>query len=42
MDALVYGAEQGSAWTLVYPEFTVVVPRPIPFMILEAGKTSKT
>ena len=30
MDALVYGAEQGSAWTLVYPEFTVVVPRPIP------------
>jgi len=30
MDALVYGAEIGSAWTLVYPEFTVVVPRPIP------------
>lgn len=30
LDALVYGAEQASAWTLVYPEFTVVVPRPIP------------
>jgi Na+/H+-dicarboxylate symporter len=27
-DALVFAAETGSAWTLIYPEFTVAVPRP--------------
>ncbi len=27
-DALVYSAESGSAWTLVYPEFSVAVPAP--------------
>jgi ABC-type amino acid transport substrate-binding protein len=27
-DALLFSAEAGSAWTLVYPEFSVVVPRP--------------
>ncbi|MBW1894585.1 MAG: transporter substrate-binding domain-containing protein, partial [Deltaproteobacteria bacterium] len=26
MDALVYTAESGSAWTLLYPEFSVVLP----------------
>ncbi|MGH0037443.1 MAG: cation:dicarboxylate symporter family transporter [Myxococcota bacterium] len=28
LDALVQGAETGSAWTLVYPQFNVVVPKP--------------
>jgi Na+/H+-dicarboxylate symporter/ABC-type amino acid transport substrate-binding protein len=28
LDALVMGAETGSAWTLVYPNFNVVVPKP--------------
>jgi ABC-type amino acid transport substrate-binding protein len=27
-DALVYAAEAGSAWTLIYPAFTVAVPHP--------------
>ena len=27
-DALLYSAEAGSAWTLRYPEFSVVVPQP--------------
>ncbi len=27
-DALVFSAEGGSAWTLIYPEFTVAVPHP--------------
>ncbi len=27
LDALVYPAEAGSAWTLIYPRFSVVVPR---------------
>ncbi|MDG2049969.1 MAG: hypothetical protein P8M78_07385 [Myxococcota bacterium] len=27
-DALLYTAESGSAYSLVYPEFTVAVPRP--------------
>jgi ABC-type amino acid transport substrate-binding protein len=27
-DALVYTAEAGSAWCLIYPEFTVAVPQP--------------
>ena len=29
-DALIYSAEAGSAWTLVYPQFSVVVPKPKP------------
>ena len=28
LDALVYSAEVGSAWTLIYPQFTVAVPQP--------------
>lgn len=27
-DALLFSAEAGSAWTLVYPQFSVVVPKP--------------
>jgi Na+/H+-dicarboxylate symporter/ABC-type amino acid transport substrate-binding protein len=28
LDALVYSAESGSAWTLIYPAYTVAVPQP--------------
>ena len=28
LDALLFTAEAGSAWTLLYPAYTVVVPRP--------------
>jgi len=28
LDGLVYSAEAGSAWTLIYPQFTVAVPQP--------------
>jgi ABC-type amino acid transport substrate-binding protein len=28
VDALVYTAEAGSAWSLIYPKFTVAVPQP--------------
>jgi len=28
LDAFVYTAEAASAWTLVYPDFTVAVPKP--------------
>jgi Na+/H+-dicarboxylate symporter/ABC-type amino acid transport substrate-binding protein len=28
LDGLVYAAEPGSAWTLIYPEFSVAVPHP--------------
>ncbi len=27
-DALIYSAEAGSAWTLIYPKYSVVVPKP--------------
>ena len=27
-DAIVFPAERGSAWTLIYPQYTVVVPQP--------------
>ncbi len=27
MDGMVYAAERGSAWTLIYPDYTVAVPR---------------
>ena len=28
LDALVYSAEAGSAWTLLYPAYTVAIPQP--------------
>ncbi|MEM8767021.1 MAG: cation:dicarboxylase symporter family transporter [Pseudomonadota bacterium] len=28
LDAVVYSAEGGSAWTLIYPEYSVIVPQP--------------
>lgn len=33
MDALLFLAEPGSAWTLIYPAYTVVVPQPHPVTI---------
>ncbi len=33
IDALIYAAEAGSAWTLVYPQYTVAVPMPQPILI---------
>jgi Na+/H+-dicarboxylate symporter len=33
LDALIYSAEAGSAWTLVYPDYSVVVPRPDPLAV---------
>ena len=32
-DALVFAAERGSAWTLMYPKFSVVVPEPEPLKV---------
>ena len=29
LDAIVYSAEGGSAWTLIYPDFNIVVPQPL-------------
>ncbi len=29
MDAVLYSAEGGSAWTLIYPDYAVVVPQPV-------------
>ena len=29
LDALIIGAEGGSAWTLIHPEFQIVIPEPI-------------
>ena len=29
LDAVLYSAEGGSAWTLLYPDYTMVVPQPI-------------
>ena len=29
LDAILYTAERGSAWSLLYPAYTVAVPRPI-------------
>lgn len=31
VDAILYSSEHGAAWTLLYPEFSVVVPRPVAF-----------
>ena len=28
LDALVYSAEAGSAWSLIYPAYTVAIPQP--------------
>jgi len=33
VDALVTGAEAGAAWTLLYPEYDVVVPKPVPMVV---------
>ncbi|MCA9454519.1 MAG: hypothetical protein KC584_18115, partial [Nitrospira sp.] len=33
IDALLYVAEAGSAWTLIYPAYTVAVPLPNPIKI---------
>jgi ABC-type amino acid transport substrate-binding protein len=33
LDALVYSAERGSSWSLIYPEFTVAIPHPDVFAI---------
>jgi ABC-type amino acid transport substrate-binding protein len=33
LDALVHSAEAGSAWTLVYPDYSVVVPIPDPIAV---------
>jgi len=33
LDALLFLAEPGSAWTLIYPAYTVVVPQPHPISI---------
>ncbi len=33
LDALLYAAEPGSAWTLVYPRYTIAVPMPDPIVI---------
>jgi hypothetical protein len=32
-DALLYTAESGSAWSLVYPQFSVAVPQPDPVVV---------
>lgn len=29
MDAVIYSAEGGSAWTLIYPDYSIVVPQPL-------------
>ena len=29
IDAVLYSAEGGSAWTLIYPDYTIVVPQPV-------------
>ena len=33
LDALIFTAEAGSAWTVVYPQYSVVVPHPTPVVI---------
>jgi proton glutamate symport protein len=33
LDGLVFGAESGSAWTLIYPAFSVAVPQPDPLQV---------
>jgi ABC-type amino acid transport substrate-binding protein len=36
LDAVLYSAEGGSAWTLIYPAYTVVIPHPM-VQIMPAG-----
>ncbi len=33
LDAMVFPAERGSAWTLMYPNFSVVIPEPNPVKV---------
>ena len=33
LDAFVFAAERGSAWTLMYPKFSVVIPEPQPLKV---------
>ena len=33
IDALVYTAESGSAWTLVYPDYSVVIPQGLSYRV---------
>ena len=33
LDAFVYTAEAGSAWTLIYPQYSVAVPLPDPISV---------
>jgi len=47
-DALVYSAEAGSAWTLLHPDFSVVIPQPdivripIAFAVAQGNETMRT
>jgi Na+/H+-dicarboxylate symporter/ABC-type amino acid transport substrate-binding protein len=34
VDAVLHSSEHGAAWTLLYPEFSVAVPRPVAFISL--------
>lgn len=36
IDAVLYSAEGGSAWTLIYPDYSIVVPQPVQ-AVLHAG-----
>ena len=42
-DAMLYSAEAGSAWTLLFPQFSVVVPKPniisVPIALVTSRKT---
>ena len=29
LDAIIYGAEPGAAWTLLYPDYSIAVPQPV-------------
>jgi hypothetical protein len=33
LDGLVYSAEVGSAWTLLYPDYSVIVPKGLNFQV---------
>lgn len=41
IDAVVYSAEGGSAWTLVYPEYAVAVPHPVIQLVPEGYPIAK-
>jgi ABC-type amino acid transport substrate-binding protein len=40
-DAFIYSTEAGSAWSLLYPEFTVVVPKGLKFKVPSAFELPK-